>query len=218
MRTFPPIEPAGLEGVRGRSRCRRAPRTVRHSASRFTAGRRTRRTLIGPVAPTYIGRQPSYGSKGDHMPWDNNTGGGGRNNNGGGPWGQAPRRRRRPRRRGGTPSLEDILKPRPRPLPGRRSGRPLGHRRRRRRARRASGCSTRSTPSIRRKSASRRRSASRATSCSQPGLHFLWWPIQTRRARQHHRRTRPRSARSPTAPAAQRRRRDADLATRTSST
>lgn len=40
------------------------------------------------------------------MPWDNNTGGG-RNNNSGGPWGQAPQGGGP--RRGGTPSLEDIL-------------------------------------------------------------------------------------------------------------
>jgi len=45
------------------------------------------------------------------MPWENNSGGGGRNNNGGGPWGQAPGGGGSPRRPGGgnTPSLEDIL-------------------------------------------------------------------------------------------------------------
>jgi len=46
------------------------------------------------------------------MPWDNNTGGGGRNNNGGGPWGQAPGGgggNGGGPRRGNTPSLEDIL-------------------------------------------------------------------------------------------------------------
>ena len=43
------------------------------------------------------------------MPWDNNTGGGGRNNNTGGPWGQAPQGGGGGPRRGGTPSLEDIL-------------------------------------------------------------------------------------------------------------
>jgi membrane protease subunit HflK len=42
------------------------------------------------------------------MPWDNNTGGG-RNNNGGGPWGQAPGGGGGGPRRGNTPSLEDIL-------------------------------------------------------------------------------------------------------------
>jgi membrane protease subunit HflK len=45
------------------------------------------------------------------MPWDNNTGGGGRNNNSGGPWGQAPQGGGSGGpKRGGTPSLEDILK------------------------------------------------------------------------------------------------------------
>ncbi len=43
------------------------------------------------------------------MPWDNNTGGGGRNPNGGGPWGQPPSGGGNGPRRGGTPSLEDIL-------------------------------------------------------------------------------------------------------------
>ena len=42
------------------------------------------------------------------MPWDNNTGGGGRNNNGG-PWGQPPGGTGGPRKPGGTPSLEELL-------------------------------------------------------------------------------------------------------------
>lgn len=41
------------------------------------------------------------------MPWDNNTGGGGRNG-GGGPWGQ-PSGGGGPRKSGGSPSLEDLL-------------------------------------------------------------------------------------------------------------
>ena len=41
------------------------------------------------------------------MPWDNNTGGGGRNNSGG-PWGQ-PSGGGGPRKSGGTPSLEELL-------------------------------------------------------------------------------------------------------------
>jgi membrane protease subunit HflK len=40
------------------------------------------------------------------MPWDNNTGGGGRN---GGPWGQPPGGTGGPRKSGGTPSLEELL-------------------------------------------------------------------------------------------------------------
>src|SRR5438132_1416629 len=40
------------------------------------------------------------------MPWDNNTGGGGRN---GGPWGQPPGGSGGPRKSGGTPSLEEWL-------------------------------------------------------------------------------------------------------------
>ena len=48
------------------------------------------------------------------MPWDNNTGGGGRNTNGGGPWGQAPGGGGGGGggggpRRGNSPSLEDLL-------------------------------------------------------------------------------------------------------------
>lgn len=47
------------------------------------------------------------------MPWDNNTGGGGRNPNGGGPWGQSPGGGGGGggggKRGGGTPSLEEIL-------------------------------------------------------------------------------------------------------------
>ena len=43
------------------------------------------------------------------MPWDNNTGGGGRNNNGGGPWGQPPGGSGGPRKSGGTPNLEELL-------------------------------------------------------------------------------------------------------------
>jgi len=43
------------------------------------------------------------------MPWENNGGGGGRNNSGG-PWGQAPGGSGGPRRpNGGTPNLEDLL-------------------------------------------------------------------------------------------------------------
>ncbi len=43
------------------------------------------------------------------MPWDNNTGGGGRPPNNGGPWGQ-PSGGGGGRRGGGSPSLEDLLK------------------------------------------------------------------------------------------------------------
>ncbi len=112
------------------------------------------------------------------MPWDNNTGGGGRNNNGGGPWGQAPGGGGNTPRRGGTPSLEDILN---RGRDRLRGGMPGG------RWAIAGGVAVlivfwlfNSIYTIDPQEVGVETTFGKPSDdLSQPGLHFLWWPIQS---------------------------------------
>lgn len=111
------------------------------------------------------------------MPWDNNTGGGGRNNNSGGPWGQAPQGGGP--RRGGTPSLEDILNRGRDRLTG---GLPGGSR-----WAIAGGVAVLAvfwlfnsiyTIDVQERGVETT-FGKPSDELSGPGLHFMWWPVQT---------------------------------------